>query len=122
MEYPSIGIPCIIAGDAFCSGKDFTIEPKSIEEYFYCLENIDKINYLDKEQIYKARLFFTLYNKIIKVNLKLFSPKKDKSQEEFWKELKKNLENYNEQDDIFLRSLKRQIDKKMRHLVNYEFF
>ena len=125
MEYPSLGIPCIIAGDAFCSGNGFTIEPKTKTEYFEYLNNIKKINFLDDEAIYRARLFLSLYYKAIKINLSIFSPQGKKSKSNFWIDLKNNLENYDNHhknnSDLFLKNLKIQLNQNSRHLVNYDF-
>ena len=56
-EYPCFGIPTIIAGDTFCSGLGYMIEPQSKEEYFFQLQNAKKLEKLSNHQIELAKIF-----------------------------------------------------------------
>ena len=89
------------------------------------MASIKKINFLDDEAIYRARLFLSLYYKAIKINLSIFSPQGKKSKRNFWIDLKNNLENYDNHhknnSDLFLKNLKIQLNQNSRHLVNYDF-
>jgi len=100
VELPSIGIPCIIAGESFSSGHGFNIEPRNMAEYFQKLKNIEKLKKLNKSKIYKARVFYFIYNYLIK-----------------FKFAKNNLYLNRE----FLKSLKNQIYNKFRHPINEKY-
>lgn len=52
------GVPVIIAGDTFYNEFGFTIEPKSKNEYFQILKNLETIERLTEKQQYKAKLVF----------------------------------------------------------------
>jgi len=56
LEFSCFGIPCILAGESPYSGFGFTMEPKSKEEYFGLLSNINTIKKLNKEQMERAKL------------------------------------------------------------------
>ena len=101
MELPSIGIPCLIAGDSFCSGFNFTIEPKNKSEYKHTINNINTFKKLSVEKIYKARVFYYLYNLLIRFNLN------------------KNLKFF---DLNFYNAIKYQIKNNFRHPVNLKNF
>lgn len=103
IEYPSIGVPCIIAGDAFCSGKGFTIEPKTTTQYENLLNNINKIKKLNEYCIFKARVFYYIYN--YKMRTKFDFMKKSFKH--------KNNRLFNSE---FYRSFKNQVFKNYRHL------
>ena len=64
--------PCVIAGDAFCSGKGFTIEPKNVDEYFKIIKDIKNIQFLDDVTIHKARIFWAIYERGIKSTMNIF--------------------------------------------------
>ncbi len=97
MELPSIGIPCIIAGDALCSGFNFTIEPKNRSEYENTINNINTFKKLSVEKIHKARIFYYLYNFLIRFSLN------------------KNPKSF---DINFYNAIKYQIKNNLRHTVN----
>ena len=103
VEYPSIGVPCIIAGDAFCSGKGFTIEPKTTSHYVNLLNNIGKIKKLDKYSISKAKVFYYIYNYKMRVKFNLMKNNFD-------------LKNFDLTKNDFYNSFKNQISKNLRHL------
>ena len=55
MEAACKGIPVVLSGKAYYSDNGFTIENKSMDEYCYVLNNLDKITPLSEEQINKAK-------------------------------------------------------------------
>lgn len=126
MEYPAIGIPCVIAGDAFCSGKGFTIEPKNVDEYFKIIKDIKNIQFLDDATIYKARIFWAIYERGIKSTMNIF-PNNLQEKKNIWPILTDKILNYknnlNKNNDlnIFQKNLKFQIDNQNRHLINDKF-
>ena len=59
IEFPATGgIPSIVGGDCAYSGFGFTIEPRSQDEYFRVLSDIQNIGRLTAEQQYAAKLVF----------------------------------------------------------------
>ncbi len=56
-ELPILGKPVISGGEAHFTGKGFTIDAKSKEEYFELLKNIPAIQKLPKEKIEIARKY-----------------------------------------------------------------
>lgn len=61
-EFACEGIPAIIVGKPYYQGFGYTIEPGSFSEYKECLENIQNIEKLTKEQCDIARKVFYLRN------------------------------------------------------------
>lgn len=55
MEMSCQGIRCVLAGDAYYSGKGFTYEPQNRSEYVRLLKNLDKVERLSEEEIMLAR-------------------------------------------------------------------
>jgi len=62
MEYSSLGIPCVLAGESPYSGLGFTVEPESIADYERQLREIDSLPRLNDDQIKRARtvMYFEL--------------------------------------------------------------
>jgi hypothetical protein len=58
MELPCFGIPVVSAGTGRYSGRGFTIDPKTRDEYFALLANLQEIVMLDRETIRRARLHY----------------------------------------------------------------
>jgi len=55
MEFGCFGVPVIITGHSSYSGFGFTIEPKTVDEYFELLKNILNIPKLTEQQIKNAK-------------------------------------------------------------------
>ena len=120
-EYPSFGIPTIICGESLSSGHGFSNEPKTEEEYYNLLKNINKLEALKKEQIDKAKTFVYIYTKLSKVHSPLVPDLKklEKGNKEFWKNLDKLLLNYDPQKDDFRKNFEIQLKKNDTHTINY---
>jgi len=57
VELPMMGKPVIVAGQAYYSGKGFSVDARSKEEYFSTLEKIGDIKPLTEDQVKVARQF-----------------------------------------------------------------
>jgi len=57
LEAALMGIPLIIAGDAFYSRKGIGIEPKTREEYFAALDRIPQLNRITPEEMDRIRRY-----------------------------------------------------------------
>ncbi len=121
-EYPSLGVPTIICGETLYSGKNFNYEPKTKNEYFNLLKNIEKLEKPTEEQTEKARTFIFLYSILGKVTVPIAPGQKigKDSEERFWKELYTRIENYDEKKDDFLFNFDIQLNKKDQHTINYD--
>ncbi len=58
MELPCFGIPVVTAGTGRYSGRGFTIDPMTSEEYISVLSRLDSLPRLDSEAIRRARLHY----------------------------------------------------------------
>ncbi len=56
------GVPALIVGHPFYKGFGYTMEPANIEEYKQMLENLDKVERLNEEQIKTAKKVFYMAN------------------------------------------------------------
>ena len=127
IEYPCLGIPCILANSAHYSDNGFTIEPQTKKEYFEYLNNVSKINKLENQKINKAKTFLFLEIILGRVNIPLI-PNYDighnffskLNSERFWKECTGLLSNYNLKNDKFIYNLEKQIKSNSKHLINNE--
>lgn len=60
-EFACEGIPAIIIGKPYYYGFGYTIEFENKKEYFNCLQNIELVKSLNKEQIANAKKIFYLH-------------------------------------------------------------
>jgi hypothetical protein len=121
-EYPSLGIPTLSACESSCSGRGFTIDPESKEEYFDLLYKIEKIGKLNKDQIDKAKIYVFIYSELTKIKANLITPfetgpMNDKT---FWPKMIKLLDNYIEEEDLLKKMMKIQEKNNDRHTINYD--
>lgn len=121
-EYPALGVPCIICGESLSSGHGISIEPKTEEEYFNYLKNINEIDSVTKDQMDKAKVFIYIYSELSRV----FSPllpnslSNDFKYENFYHEYEKLIDNYDFKKDSLCINLKSQLSLGDRHTINYE--
>ena len=94
VEYPSFGIPSVIAEKSRYTGLGFTLEPKNRIEYKNLLKRAHQINKLNKQKIEKAKVFLFIYNILIR-NKESIVPHADISRKldenDFWHQSNKNL-------------------------------
>ena len=121
-EFPGLGIPTIICGDAPYSSLGFTVEPKTKKKYFEILKNIKKIkkNY---SIIKKSRFYVFLFHYLCTVVNPIMheadiSMKYNKK--EFWKKSLKILKNRKKFDKNFISSVEHQIKSGNEVLINLE--
>jgi hypothetical protein len=121
VELPAIGIPCVIAGDAFCSKKGFTIEPKSKNEYFRILDKIRLVRRLKKDAILRANIFYNIYNNKIRDKINFLENSSKHANKIYSNLLKKKIliKKYNKTS--FYKSLKFQLEKNNRHLISLKY-
>ena len=120
-EYPSFGIPVFQASESICSGRGFTIDPKSKEEYFDLLHKVEKISKLNKQQIDKAKIYTFIYSELTRIKVNLIVPFEIESvnDQTFWSEMIKLVDNYNEDEDLLKEMMKIQETNNDRHAINY---
>ncbi len=76
VELTSVGIPVIVAGEAWIKNKNLTIDPKSAEDYFAVLDKLPLNKRLDAKTLEHAKkyAFHFFFRRMIPVNL--FTPLK----------------------------------------------
>ena len=74
LEYATLGIPCILAGEAPYSGFGFTVEPGSLAEYAQCLRTIGELPRLTAEQTKAAKIVMFFELPLIHSQRYLFCP------------------------------------------------
>ncbi|MDO8675171.1 MAG: hypothetical protein Q7K71_03505 [Candidatus Omnitrophota bacterium] len=124
VEYSCFGIPCVIAGGAFYTGFGFTHEPKTQDEYFKILKNIEKLKRLSSEQIEKAKTFAYIYGVLSRVKagfLPYFSPFADDSEKALWEKAAVLAATVNFHEDRLNAMIQVQVKQKYRHLLNYDW-
>lgn len=124
VEYSCFGIPCVIAGEALYTGFGFTHEPKTQEEYFNVLRNIEKLKRLNSDQIEKAKIFVYIYGVLSRVKaefLPYFSPFADDDEKMFWEKAAILASTVNPQEDRLNNMVQVQVKQKHRHLLNYDW-
>jgi len=120
-EYPCFGIPAIITSESICSGLGYTIEPKSIEEYFFQLQNIKKLKKLNNQQIELAKIFIFIQSKLVEIpsNLIAYCKAVNIDEKRYWADMTKLLDKYKYEDDLLIKMMKiQEIDNDM-HTINY---
>jgi hypothetical protein len=120
VEYPSFGIPSIIAEKSDYSGLGFALEPKSKIEYKNLLKHAHQINKLSKQKIEKAKVFLFIRNILLKNKLSIMPPNRKINENDFWYQINQNLKKFNLNNDKFKKSFNNQIKLKLRHTVNLD--
>ena len=123
VEYPSFGIPSIVAEKSSYSNWGFTLEPKNKTEYINLLKRVHQINKLNKQKMEKAKVY--LFIRIILLRNKSsivpsYEPSRKINENDFWYQLKQNLKKYNLNNDHFKKMFKSQLQLKLRHTVNLD--
>ena len=126
VEYPSLGIPSLsAAGDSYYNIFGFSLKPKNQNEYFSYLRKLDEIPKPTLEQINNAKIFtfvqFSL-TKIIHPFLADYPVTRfdHKTEENFWIESKRLIQNYEIENDKFMKMFKHQYINNNRDFINLE--
>ena len=120
-EYPCFGIPTIIAGEIYCSGLGYTIEPQSKEEYFFQLQNAKKLEKLNNHQIELAKTYIFIQHYLTRVPANITEDTETKYIDEriFWTGMIKLLDQYKHEEDLLLNMMKIQEKNNDRHTIDY---
>ena len=125
VEYPSFGIPSIVAERSSYTGLGFTLEPKNITDYKNLLKRTHNINKLNKQKIDKAKVFLFIQNILLKNNFSIM-PDSDISRrinvDDFWYQSKQSLKKFNLNKNQFRKMFEKQLHFKLRHTVNFDLF
>ena len=122
IEYPCFGTPSITGGDSFYNGLGFSHNPENKDQYFSLLANMPKIasKKLTPDQVDLARISFYFYNKATKLDHPLLDDYEITKESDFNIFFDKSIDlisKYKEEDDIFKRRLKIQLENIDRHLT-----
>lgn len=123
LEYASFGKKSLMAGRSDFSDILFKNRiPKSKNEYFKRLENLDLIEEISDEQIENAKIYTFVQWKLNLVDHPLNPEKMEPNlffdENSFWVDAVKKIKNYNENNDYFKKMLSYQIDNDYRHTPN----
>ena len=116
-EYPSFGIPCIVAENSSCSGYKFILQPKNVRGYEQLLKKANSIRRLKKKDMEDAKVFMFIFNILLKNNFSIMpdyilSRKID--EKELWHQLSRKLKDFNLKNDQF----KKQVNTTTKPLVS----
>ena len=124
VEYSCFGIPCVIAGESFYTRFGFTHEPKTQDEYFKILKNIEKLKRLSADQIEKAKAFAYIYGVLLKVKagfIPHFSPFFEDNGKGFWEKAAVLVSTVDPQQDRLNQMIQIQVRHKYSHALNYDW-
>ena len=122
LEFGSFRVPVIMAARSQFSKPVFNFRhDKSKKNYFFKLDNIDRLKKLSIIISNKAKIFLYILNKLQKIDNPLFFDKvisRDYDKNLFWKETYNLLKKYKNNKDEFKRLFFFQLDKNLRHTVD----
>lgn len=124
-EYTSLGIPVITTADARYTDFDFTIAPRTKNEYLKTLNNIRKIKKINSEKIFKAKLFWYMNRVACRMDhgfLPIFDPVRSFDRKKFWIKARKINNIKSLKNNNFSKNFEIQFKNKNRHTINFEFF
>jgi hypothetical protein len=124
IEYAHFGIPCVLGGESLYSGFGFSYEPKSIDEYYSYLDNIDKLKGLTEEQKDMAKIFTYIYLDLSRVESDLipeFNVFKNYNENKLWKDTLRNMRYCKISDDRMKNMLEIQLKRGDERLLNYDW-
>jgi len=106
LEFSCFGIPAIITSQASYSGFGFTIEPKTVNEYFDLLKNIPSIQKLNEDQVKSAKVLSAIMFLYSRTDDPLFPKGEDilyfrYNEKARWKQNCLLMEKYNRSKDEF---------------------
>ena len=122
-QYPILSIPTIICGETFYSNLGFTIEPKSINEYKFLLDNIKKFKKLKTSIVNKAKVFLYIFFELSRIEMPLIyysNIRMDYDKKKFWKKTLNTQNKYNKEKIKFNKIFKHQIKNLNSNIVRYD--
>ena len=124
LEYPCLGIPCVLGGESFYSGLGFTEEPESEDAYYADLKRMGTLPRLSSRDTRKAREYAYIYLVLSRVPSCLlpdFSPYKDYDEKRLWGDTTERLQKTTPGRDRLRKMLRIQLRDHHRHLLNYDW-
>ncbi len=124
-EYTRLGIPVVTVADTRYSNFDFTISPKSVDDYKKILKNLKSIKKLKKNKKFRAGLYWYLIKSLTKLqndHIPNLETRGSFDKKKFWKLsyniLKKNKNTMKNQQ--FKKNFYIQFKNKNRHCLNFQ--
>jgi hypothetical protein len=124
VEYSCFGIPCVLGGESLYSGRGFTHEPQTRDEYFELLKNIHTLSPLNREQVERAKAFAYLYLILSRVEVEFLpevSVHAGYDDERYLMDAAAQLTKIDPLRHKLGRMLRIQIEDGHRHLLNYDW-
>ncbi len=130
LEYPSFGIPCIVAEKSYYTHCKFNDRPTNISEYKDLLNNINKVKKLNKKNIELARIFLFIFLILARVRNSMLpdwlpffeSRMRVRDEKYFWNKTLQSLKKFSFLENNFKKMLEKQINYKLRHTINTDFY
>ena len=128
-EYSAMGIPSVITSHAAYHGLKIAYEARNLNDLNKIIMKSHEIKKLSKDRVDNACIFVFLENVYTKVNLELATMNNLDPYEHnnYWKEYEKNYKfsniykNKSLKNDQFYKSFKNQVNKKLKHIVNFSY-
>ena len=128
IEFASVGIPCILAGNPFYSGFDFAIQPSTREEYFSSLADLSALSRLSDRQIQEAKelaLVFLSYKRVSSNRVPYITDLSGRTitqsdLDQYWIEAADLLTTNPMENDPLYRNMLRMLEEKHQTLLNFE--
>ena len=130
LEYPAFGIPCIVSEKSYYTHCKINTRPNNISEYKDLLKNINKVNKLNKKNIELAKIFLFVYLILARVRNSMLpdwlpffeSRMRAKDEKYFWNKTLQSLKKFSFLENNFKKMLEKQINYKLRHTINTNFY
>lgn len=121
IEAACMGIPTVLAGEAYYSGFGFTIEPTSKDEYYGLLDNISTLKKLNKDEIAMAKKVLYQYTNgfLVKNNIfdrSILAPGKTVEEskndiDNLYEKLTVNIKDNSYEDDNYYKTVEKIVER-----------
>jgi hypothetical protein len=129
IEFSSVGIPCILAGNPFYGDLSFAIRPATREAYFAALASIPDLPRLSAEQVKRAKEAAFVNFNCTRVSSCFVPFVQDLGGREigpeqfshYWREMTERIGVESIEDDPLNRNLRRMLDEGRTQLLNFNY-
>jgi hypothetical protein len=127
IEFASVGVPCILAGNPFYGDFDFVIRPRTKEAYFAALANVPHLGRLDDRQIMAAKelaLVFLSYKRVSSNRVPFISDMAGREITQgdidgYWLDATQRVYRQKIESDLLYRCVHEMVSQKHKTLLNY---
>jgi hypothetical protein len=128
IEFASVGVPCILAGNTFYGDFDFAIRPRTKEAYFSALANVPQLARLSERQIADAKelaLVFLTYKRVSSNRVPYITDLSGRTitqddLDRYWIDAARLVEEKQPEDDPLYRNVRKMLEEKHITLLDFE--